>query len=84
MPDIIVNLPEPVIKEDAKVKDELKASTQKLYDSRWEVFSEYCTKLGTDPVTAPITTLDKFLQHLSNEKKVGKAVVSGYKLAILK
>jgi len=67
-------------------KDDLKSSTQKLYDTRFELFKEFCSKAGKglDPMKAPPSMLDKFLQQIQKEKNLGKSVLSGYKSAILK
>merc|ERR1719341_3163094 len=67
-------------------EDALKTSTQKLYDTRFEVFKEFCAKAGggVDPMKAAAATIDKFLQHLQKEKNLGKSVLAGYKSAIVK
>merc|ERR1719481_2159599 len=67
-------------------EDVLKSSTQKLYDTRFELFKDYCAKAGggVDPMKASIAVVDKFLQQLQKEKNLGKSVLSGYKSAIVK
>ena len=64
-----------------------KATSQKLYDSRWEVFKEHCSKIKPkpmEPINAPPSIIDDFLKKLAEEKNVGKAVLSSYKSAIVK
>jgi len=71
----------------ANVKDDsIKSSTQKLYDTRFELFKEFCAKSagGVDPMKATSASIDKFLQHLQKEKNLGKSVLNGYKSAIIK
>merc|ERR1719318_2437993 len=67
-------------------EDAIKTSTQKLYDTRFEVFKEFCAKAGggVDPMKAAPATIEKFLQQLQKEKSLGKSVVAGYKSAIVK
>jgi len=67
-------------------EDVLKSSTQKLYDTRFELFKDYCAKAGggVDPMKASVAVVDKFLQQLQKEKNLGKSVLSGYKSAIVK
>jgi len=66
--------------------DSIKSSTQKLYDTRFELFKEFCTKSAAvvDPMKAPAATIEKFLQNLQKEKNLGKSVLNGYKSAIIK
>ena len=74
--------------DQAGKKDEtVKSSTQKLYDTRFELFKEFCsTKAGggVDPMKASTAVIEKFLQHIQKEKNLGKSVLSGYKSAIVK
>merc|ERR1712142_1088097 len=67
-------------------EDVLKSSTQKLYDTRFELFKDYCAKAGggVDPMKASVAVVDKFLRQLQKEKNLGKSVLSGYKSAIVK
>lgn len=68
-----------------KEEGNVKSSTQKLYDTRFEMFKEYCSKSGAgDPVKASSAVIDKFLQQIQKEKNLGKSVISGYKAAIVK
>jgi len=63
----------------------VKSSTQKLYDTRFEMFKDYCSKSGAgDPMKASSAVIDKFLQQIQKEKSLGKSVISGYKAAIVK
>merc|ERR1719233_1758751 len=69
-------------------KDEtVKSSTQKLYDTRFELFKEFCSSKaggGVDPMKASTAVIEKFLQQIQKEKNLGKSVLSGYKSAIIK
>jgi len=69
-------------------KDEaVKSSTQKLYDTRFELFKEFCSSKaggGVDPMKAPSAVIEKFLQQIQKEKNLGKSVLGGYKSAIIK
>jgi len=66
--------------------DSIKSSTQKLYDTRFELFKEFCINSagGVDPIKATPAIIDKFLQHLQKDKNLGKSVLNGYKSAIIK
>merc|ERR1719318_1152590 len=54
-------------------EDAIKTSTQKLYDTRFEVFKEFCAKAGggVDPMKAAPAAIEKFLQQLQKEKNLG-------------
>jgi len=69
-------------------KDEsVKTSTQKLYDTRFELFKEFCSSKaggGVDPMKASTAVIEKFLQQIQKEKNLGKSVLGGYKSAIIK
>merc|ERR1719233_517582 len=70
-----------------KKGETVKASTQKLYDTRFELFKEFCTSKaggGVDPMKASTAVLEKFLQQVQKEKNLGKSVLGGYKSAIIK
>ena len=61
--------------------------TQKLYDTRFELFKEFCSSKaggGVDPMKASTAVIEKFLQQIQKEKNLGKSVLSGYKSAIVK
>jgi len=74
--------------DQAGKKDEIvKSSTQKLYDTRFELFKEFCSSKaggGVDPMKASTAVIEKFLQQIQKEKNLGKSVLSGYKSAIVK
>merc|ERR1719233_1727646 len=69
-------------------KDEtVKSSTQKLYDTRFELFKEFCYSKaggGVDPMKASTAVIEKFLQQIQKEKNLCKSVLGGYKSAIIK
>jgi len=72
-----------VVKKDEAVK----SSTQKLYDTRFELFKEFCSSKaggGVDPMKASAAVIEKFLQQIQKEKNLGKSGLSGYKSAIIK
>merc|ERR1719470_801354 len=54
----------------------IKTSTQKLYDTRFEVFKEFCGKAGggVNPMKAAPATIEKFLQQLQKEKSLGEVL----------
>merc|ERR1719427_2612658 len=75
------------LKQGFIIKDDsIKSSTQKLYDTRFELFKEFCTNSagGVDPMKATPANIDKFLQHLQKNKNLSKSVLNGYKSAIIK
>ena len=74
--------------DQAGKKDEIvKSSTQKLYDTRFELFKEFCSSKaggGVDPMKASTAVIEKFLQQIEKEKNLGKSVLGGYKSTIVK
>ena len=74
--------------DQAGKKDEtVKSSTQKLYDTRFELFKEFCSSKaggGVDPMKASTAVIEKFLQQIEKEKNLGKSVLGGYKSTIVK
>ena len=46
-----------------------RASTQKVYDAKWTIFSNWCHTKKVNPISAPITVIADFLIFLFSEKK---------------
>ena len=44
-------------------------STQKVYDVKWVVFSNWCHRKKIDPISAPLTVIVNFLIFVFSEKK---------------
>ena len=46
-----------------------RASTQKVYDAKWTIFSNWCHTKKVNPISAPITVIADFLIFLFSEKR---------------
>ena len=52
-------------------------STQKVYDSKWVVYSNWCHRKKVNPVSAPLTAITNFLIYLFSEKKYQISTIKG-------
>ena len=59
-----------------------RASTRKMYNSRWEIFSDWCKQRHRDPLKATIAVLAEFFEYLFKIKKLSPGTISGYKAAL--
>ena len=57
-------------------------STQKVYDTKWVVFSNWCCKKKVNLVSVPITVIADFLIFLFSEKKYQISTIKGYRSMI--
>ena len=46
-----------------------KKSTQKVYDAKWVIYSNWCHRKKVNPVLAPLTVIANFFIYLFSEKK---------------
>ena len=59
-----------------------RASTQKVYDAKWTIFSNWCHTKKVNPISAPITVIADFLIFLFLEKKCQISTIKGYRSMI--
>ena len=59
-----------------------RASTQKVYDAKWTIFSNWYRTKKVNPISAPITVIADFLIFLFLEKKCQISTIKGYKSMI--
>ena len=57
-------------------------STQKVYDMKWIVYSNWCHRRKIDLVSASLTVIANFLFYLFSEKKYQISTVKGYRAMI--
>ena len=57
-------------------------STQKVYDAKWILYSNWCHRRKIDPVSAPLTVIADFLIYLFSEKKYQISTIKGYRAMI--
>ena len=56
--------------------------TQKVYDAKWVVYSNWCHRKKVNPVLAPLSVIANFLIFLFSEKKYQISTVKGYRAMI--
>ena len=59
-----------------------RASTQKVYDAKWTIFSNWCHTKKVNPISAPITVIADVLIFLFSEKKCQISTIKGYRSMI--
>ena len=59
-----------------------RTSTQKVYDAKWTIFSNWCHTKKVNPISAPITVIAVFLIFLFSEKKCQISTIKGYRAMI--
>ena len=59
-----------------------KASTSRVYESRWNAFAIWCHDKKLDPLKCGIPKVADFITHLHDVKSLGTRTISGYKSAI--
>ena len=59
-----------------------RTSTQKVYDAKWIVYSNWCHRKKVKLVSAPFTVLADFLIYLFSEKKYQISTIKGYRSMI--
>ena len=59
-----------------------RASTRKVYDAKWNVFSDWCLKREIPPDKATSANVADFLLHLFQEKKSQVSTIKGYRSTI--
>ena len=56
-----------------------RTSTQKVYDAKWSIFSNWCHTKKVNLILAPVTVIADFLIFLFMEKKCQISTVKGYR-----
>ena len=59
-----------------------RASTQSLYNYRWNTWMDWCLEREMDPIDPTVMALADFLIFLFEEKKLASTSVKGYRSAI--
>ena len=59
-----------------------RTSTQKVYDAKWSIFSNWCHTKKVNPISAPVTVIANFLIFLFMEKKCQISIIKGYRAMI--
>ena len=59
-----------------------RASTQKVYDAKWTIFSNWCHTKKVNLISASITVIADFLIFLFSEKKCQISTIKGYRSMI--
>ena len=57
-------------------------STQKVYDAKWVVYSNWCHRRKIGPVSVPLTAITHFLIYLFSEKKYQISTIKGNRAMI--
>ena len=57
-------------------------STQKVYDAKWSIFTNWCRTKKVNLILAPITAIADFLIFLFSEKKYQISTIKGYRAMI--
>ena len=66
----------------ARVLEARALSTRKHYKSQWDVFVTWCVSLQLDPLNASISLLNRFMDHLFNDRKVSVRTIKNYRSSI--
>ena len=61
--------------------NDVRKSTKKVYESRWEHFKKYCTDVGVNPVDCPIKVVINFLTILRRVSGYQYQTICGYRSA---
>lgn len=59
-----------------------RASTTKVYDSRWNIFSRWCRRRDVDPLNPSVRRIADFLVYLFDTKKLSVSTIRGYRSMI--
>ena len=59
-----------------------RASSIRLYDSRWKIYSRWCEQRNQDPFQASVPLICSFLSYIKEERKLSVAALKGYRSAI--
>ena len=73
-----------VVKMEVEESKDKSFSQKKEEESKFEIFSQFCKKLGVNPVTASSNIVEKFLMNIQKERNLSKQVISSYKSEIVK
>jgi len=73
-----------VVKMEVEELKDKSFSQKKEEESKFEIFSQFCKKLGVNPVTASSNIVEKFLMNLQKERNLSKQLISSYKSEIVK
>ena len=57
-------------------------STNTTYNSRWKLFSEFCTERDTDPFLATPATVAEFLTYVADSRGATTSTLAGFRSAI--
>ena len=57
-------------------------STSKLYESKWNVFKDWCKQRKIDPLNPTVPDIADFLLHLFEIKNLSVTTIQGYRSAI--
>ena len=57
-------------------------STQKVYDAKWIIFSNWCHRRKIDPVSDPLTIIANFIIYFFSEKNDQISTIKGYRAMI--
>ena len=60
-----------------------RASTQRVYNSKWNVFCTWCKSRGRDPLTTTAPLVGDFLTHLFHKEKMCVSTLAGYRSVLL-
>jgi len=67
-----------------KISKAVCTSSQKVYQTRWAYFSEWCKGQEFEPEKASIPQVADFLVHLSVDRNASLSTIKGYRTAIAK
>ena len=72
-----------LLTDQAKVliDQDVRPGTNKIYAARFKIFSDYCEKIGQDPVNCPIEIVTNFLSVIK-DKGMTYQIICGYRSAI--
>lgn len=59
----------------------VRASSQKIYDSKWNKFAKCATGSNIDPFAASYQDIGAFFTHLFEDDKLSVSTIRGYKAA---
>ena len=64
------------------ISERCKSPTNKLYEARWKVYTNWCHKRQVNPINISTQQLTDFLHYLATTLKLGLSAIQGYRAVI--
>ena len=59
-----------------------KQSSSRVYQSKWDCFSDWCSTKERDPCQASVVLVADFLVHLHEDTQLSYSMIEGYRAAL--